>query len=136
MVNKNPIPDFSLQRGIMLVEGLIAVLVLSVGVLGLVGLQASMIKATADAKYRAEASFVAQQRLGMLWADRDNLPAYAVDEPGADLSQNSSLPSGRVITVFGTEECNFDPRCVIVRVKWQVPGTDEQRSVTNIGYIS
>ena len=66
----------SAQQGVVLLEALIAMLIFSMGVLALVGLQAAMIKNTSDSKYRAEASFIAQQRIGMIWADPANALTY------------------------------------------------------------
>jgi len=62
----------------MLLEGLIAILIFSMGILALIGLQAIAIKNTADAKYRAEAAFLANQIIGQMWADKPgNLASYA-----------------------------------------------------------
>ncbi len=66
------------QRGSMLLEALIALLLFSMGILGLMGLQAVAVKNTADAKYRTEAAFLANQIIGQMWADNPaNLAAYA-----------------------------------------------------------
>ena len=59
------------QRGVVLIEVMVAILVFSVGVLAIVGLQATMIKSTADAKYRADATYIAQSRIGHLVPDHD-----------------------------------------------------------------
>lgn len=66
------------QRGSMLLEALIALLLFSMGILGLMGLQAIAIKNTADAKYRTEAAFLANQIIGQMWTENPvNLAAYA-----------------------------------------------------------
>lgn len=66
------------QRGSMLLEGLIAILLFSLGILALMGLQAFAISTTADAKYRAEAAFLANQIIGQMWvADPLTLASYA-----------------------------------------------------------
>ena len=44
-----------------LLEGLLAILIFSVGILALVALQATSVRATTDAKLRADASFMASQ---------------------------------------------------------------------------
>ncbi len=64
-----PPPRQSGQQGVILIEVMIAILIFSIGVLALVGLQATMIKNTAEAKYRSEASYIAQSRIGQIWAD-------------------------------------------------------------------
>jgi type IV pilus assembly protein PilV len=62
------------QRGIMLLEALIAILIFSVGILGLVGLQATAVKQSTDARLRAEAAQLADQLLGQMWADNREIP--------------------------------------------------------------
>ena len=72
------------QGGSALIEALVAVLVFSFGILALVSMQTAAIKSTADAKYRADASFLANQIVGQMWgvdpavlADFVNGPAVA-----------------------------------------------------------
>lgn len=60
-----------------MLEGLIAILIFSVGILAIIGMQAAAIKNSADAKYRADASYLANQIIGQMWADRPNLASYA-----------------------------------------------------------
>lgn len=59
-----------------MLEGLISILLFSVGILAIVGMQAAAIKSSADAKYRADASYFANQIIGQMWADRSNLGSY------------------------------------------------------------
>lgn len=59
------------QRGVMLLEALIAILIFSLGILAIVGLQAASLKNAGDAKYRTDASLLANQLIGQMWvADR------------------------------------------------------------------
>jgi type IV pilus assembly protein PilV len=67
----------------MLLEALIAILIFSVGILGLVGAQATAIKSASEAKYRADASFLANQVLAQMWVNRANLASYAYTGGGA-----------------------------------------------------
>jgi type IV pilus assembly protein PilV len=55
------------QRGVMLLEALIAILIFSIGILGLVGLQATAVQQSSDARYRADAAQLAEQLLGQMW---------------------------------------------------------------------
>ena len=57
------------QRGVMLIEALIGILIFSIGILALLGMQAVAMSATIDAKYRSEASFLANEVIGVMWAD-------------------------------------------------------------------
>ncbi len=49
------------QRGFSLIEVLVSILVFSLGVLGLVSLQATSMRMSSDARYRADAAFLADQ---------------------------------------------------------------------------
>lgn len=51
----------------MLLEVLIALLIFSLGVLGLVGLQANAVKQSGQAKYRADATLLANDLIGQMW---------------------------------------------------------------------
>lgn len=55
------------QSGFMLIEVLISILVFSLGVLALVGLQTVSIKQSTDAKYRADAAMLANEIIGQMW---------------------------------------------------------------------
>jgi type IV pilus assembly protein PilV len=57
------------QRGMMLIEALIAILIFSIGILGIIGLQASAVQQSTDAKNRAEAAYLADQLMGRMWVD-------------------------------------------------------------------
>jgi type IV pilus assembly protein PilV len=88
------------QQGFALIEALIALLIFSMAVLGLVGLQASMARATASAKYRAEAAYLATDLVGRMWVDainlaqyRDNCNTYVSCKQWKD-KLSATLPSG------------------------------------------
>jgi type IV pilus assembly protein PilV len=67
----------SLQAGGFLLEALIAILIFSFGILGLVGLQAQSIRYVSDAQYRGEATYLANSYLAKMWAtDAASWPTY------------------------------------------------------------
>lgn len=105
-------PPKSTQQGVILIEVMVAILIFSVGVLALVGLQATMIKNTAEAKYRSEASYIAQSRIGQIWADAANAATYVE----ANTNISTLLPSGtRTTTQPAAGQFT-------VTVTWQAPG--------------
>ena len=78
------------QAGSMLLEALISILLFSIGILAIVGLQAASIKMVGDAKYRSDASLLANQLVGQMWAS---------DRTPATLQTNfSSNPAGPLYT--------------------------------------
>ena len=59
------------QNGSVILEAMIAILVFSIGILSLVGMQATAISTVADSKYRSTAGFLADQMVGAIWANRE-----------------------------------------------------------------
>ena len=55
------------QSGSMLLEALIAILIFSMGILAVAGMQASAVRATSDAKFRSDASMLANKLIGEMW---------------------------------------------------------------------
>jgi type IV pilus assembly protein PilV len=83
------------QSGFMLLEALIAILIFSIGILGLVGLQANAINLSTDAKYRADAALLANQLIGRLAvADPAAAGTYSHRPSGSTVC----APTGRVST--------------------------------------
>lgn len=108
------------QQGVVLIEAMVAILIFSMGVLAIVGLQAAMIKNTADSKYRADAAYIAQQRIGLMWSDPDNLASYL--EANADIS--TLLPGGtRTVTQLAIGQ-------FVVTVGWTAPGETPAEDAT------
>jgi len=103
-----------LQQGIALLESLIAILIFSMGIIAVAGLQGYMIKGAAEAKNRTDASFIAQRRISMMWANPANLDDFAE----ATAVTVAELPSG----TRKTEITNAATGDVTVTVKWQAPG--------------
>lgn len=115
------------QGGVMLLEVLIGILIFSIGILAMLGMQTIGMRNTIEAKYRSEASYLAAQIVGTMWVDRDNLSSY--DDGGVGNSQRTNwvnqvqarLPQATganapSILVNGTQ--------VTVTVRWLRPGED------------
>lgn len=67
-------PLHKTQSGMMLIEALLAILIFSLGILALVGLQATAIKQSTDARYRSEAALLANDIISQMWIT-DRIPA-------------------------------------------------------------
>ncbi len=120
-MNRYPPSSHDLQTGAVLLEALIAVLIFSMGILAIAGLQGAMVKNTSDAKYRADAAFIAQQRLGAMWANPTDLTVFALGEE--DIS--ALLPNGKRTVTLPVADGE-----VKVEIKWQLPGQDEHTYTT------
>jgi type IV pilus assembly protein PilV len=92
----------SRQRGMTLIEILVAIVVLSIGLLGLAGLQLKGVQVNQGSNYRSQAAMLAEEVAELLRADRANASAGAYSfnggTPPAALadwwSRVRQLPSG------------------------------------------
>lgn len=108
----------------MLLEGLIGILIFSIGVLAIVGLQTAAVKNVSDTKYRANASFLANQVIGQMWADNPTSLAADYNTGGGKFTvwknsfatDNAFLPNGNATIVVGAGNV------VTVTITWQAPG--------------
>lgn len=66
------------QIGIISIEALIAMFIFSFGILGLVGMQASLYTRSQDARYRMQASALANELISMAMADVVNASCYTL----------------------------------------------------------
>jgi len=111
------------QEGALLVEGMIAILIFSLGILAIIGLQAASIRHTTDAKYRLDASFAANEALGKIWTNREAKGGMRETDTPVP-----ALPSGkRTVDVVADQ--------VTVTITWKVPGekgTHSYKTVTQI----
>lgn len=130
------------QSGVALLEALVGILIFSIGILALMGLQAQSIRNTVEAKYRNEAAYLANQIIGQMWVDQANLADY---DTGAGASPQmlawrtqvaNTLPR---VTVGGTNSPTVavaGPQ-VTVTVFWQLPGADSaQRQFSVVAQIN
>jgi type IV pilus assembly protein PilV len=141
---RTPARNRTRSRGFTLVEVLVAILVFSLGVLGLVRLQAAAVKMSTDARQRAEATFLADQLLArMLISDPATAASFAHRAAGgaacAPTGANSSnalvidwlaqvsatfpraVPEAQQVIVNGTD--------VTVRVCWRNGENDDPHSL-------
>lgn len=101
----------TLQRGSAMIEGLTAITIFSLGILGVVGLQASVLENNSQSQFRAEASYLAQEIIGIATADAANATCY---------------------TVNPTDGACTNPAAEVFVADWQsrvhdaLPGSDEQ----------
>ena len=140
------------QTGAFLLEALIGILIFSLGILGIVGLQAQAIRFTNDSEYRAEAVYLANSLISQMWGDkRDSLKAnYDSAGGGFGYTKFKDDVHGRMIgAIFPVEPVvKVDPTdgslplavtrtssVVQVQIFWQMPGDSVQHNYTTTGVI-
>ncbi|HEY7757903.1 MAG TPA: hypothetical protein VIA64_00670 [Burkholderiales bacterium] len=112
------------QAGVMLLEALIALLIFSLGILAIVGMQATAIQDMGEAKYRSDAAFLANQVIADMWSNSSQLNTYAWGGAGAAPAQIQNWVSTVYNRLPGASD--FPPTIVVganntvtVTVRWQ-----------------
>lgn len=125
------------QGGAMLLEVLVSFLIFSVGVLALVGLQARMTEAQSESKYRADASYLANEVVGLMWSDLNNIGQYNGLSCAGHARCNDWLDkvTATLPNASGSITINSATQMVTITVTWQRAG-DTQRSFTTRTRIS
>lgn len=134
------------QRGAFLLEALIGILIFSMGILALMGLQAVSIKNTVEAKYRSEASYLANQIIARMWIDVANVDKYATagaayDARDAWTAQVADLLPGATDddapTITVTAPASVDGAWqVVISIFWRSPGDPNRHSFVTVANIS
>ena len=125
------------QRGAHLIEALIAIAIFSFGILGLVGVLASSIRVTDEARLRSEASHLAHALIAQMWttpgADLDRqfaLGGVALDTWRARVAQ--LLPAATLTVDLDEPGLSTQSRSTTVSITWLLPGsTERHRYVTS-----
>ena len=139
------------QSGAFLLEALIGILIFSLGVLGIVGLQARAIRFTTDAEYRAEAMYLANALISQMWTDdRAGLKAKydsSIGGPGYIAFQSrvntalagATISPAPVVSVDGPAplpQANSTTSNVVqVQIYWSLPGDTVTHNYTTTGVI-
>jgi type IV pilus assembly protein PilV len=128
-----------LEGGVVLLEALVAILIFSIGILAIVGLQGSAVRTATDAKYRSEAAFLTSELVAQIWADYPNVAQYAYSGSGAPPARLKDWPphkgwitrvqdtlpgtedgTGLPPIVTYTNDVNLGP-LIEITVRWRMP---------------
>ncbi len=117
----------SAQRGMVLIEAMVAILLFSIGVLAVVGLQTTMLQDAGSSKYRTDASYIAQQQLGLMYADLNGTLAgnYNGTVPVSD------LPYGKMKI---SQDVLRGPYRIVIT--WTQPGDSTEHNYSVLADIS
>ncbi|MDR0578808.1 MAG: hypothetical protein LBI87_15075 [Candidatus Accumulibacter sp.] len=153
------------QAGVALLEALIAILVFSLGILTVIGIQAASIKMAAEAQYRTRAALLADRLIGEMWTGGDSIAdletkfkspdgaaylAWLADVkdftngkglPGVEDGASSTLPTVQIAALdrpAGTGSGSSLTADVTVTLYWRTPSmaSDEKHQHIVISQIS
>jgi len=121
------------QTGYVLLEALVALLIFSFGLLGLVGFQAAASKIASDSRFRTEAAMLADELLAKMAASEVSKVASDYASPGGSQFKAwlekrvvgaSRLPNAKVTTDFtSVSHATNATMVVLLRVEWTMPGS-------------
>jgi type IV pilus assembly protein PilV len=143
------------QGGAFLLEALIGILIFSLGILGIVGLQAQAIRFTNDAEYRAEAVYLANRLISEMWADDRatlqanydsvaNGPKYVAFKAEVQNGMLGAIfppnpPFGNPVVKVDTADLppavTKNSSVVQVQILWQLPGDSTVHNYITTGVI-
>ena len=127
------------QRGIALIEALVAILIFSTGVLGIVGLQASMKRAQGAAMFRAVATNLANELMGTMWSDIPHLAQYDTASDRCDAyapclawktKVETGLPGGNPVVAAPGDGS------VTITIAWSAPNEGSHRYQTRTSMLN
>ncbi len=119
----------------MLLEALVAILIFSMGILAIVGLQASSVRLAGDAKYRADANLLANRLIGSMWLANSS-PSFVADfstggagylawisSVAATLPVTGASAPDVTIAQSGIGAGSVVSSTVTINIYWTIPGT-------------
>ena len=146
--------DVGKQTGVVLIEALLGILIFSIGILALIGMQSVAVKNTTDARYRTEAAYLANNILSQIRLDMANVNLYPDSSifayaprttwrnqveaqlPGIKIVSAQRVPSIAIApgpTYPGDTDA---PSQVTVIILWLQPGETQERRFEIVGYVS
>lgn len=118
------------QTGFVILDALIAILLFSVGVLGLIALQSAMTKSQLESKVRADASYLANELVAQIWSDTANINAYLSD---CESHGPCKTWQSKVTAALPSGEGAVSPDAsggIIITITWTNTAGDQHRYVT------
>lgn len=131
------------QRGGSLLEGLLAIVLFSVGLMSLLMLLSASLVETGNARYRSEASMLASDLIAQMWTgDRSltELRARFTESTSEDYQRwldtvHSRLPGTSGTTNLPTITID-DQRRVKILIRWQAPGDGKTHQLLTLATIT
>ena len=128
------------QHGAAMLEAMIAIIILAIGLIGTVGMQARAVSALNDAGMRAEATMAADKLVGTMNADSANVANYAL-APGATpnttlapwvAETRSYIPNAKLSVVLTPQARRTQ---VDIAIKWTRKAGDPENQHLVTAYI-
>jgi type IV pilus assembly protein PilV len=119
-------PGLARSRGVTMIEVLVALLILTIGLLGVAGLQARMQTAEIEAFQRAQAIVLLQDMVDRINATRVNAASYATGSVTLGTGSTLSCPAAPT-DVMGKDKCEWSAA---------LTGATETKATVKIGAMN
>ena len=123
------------ERGYVLLEALVALLIFSLGLLGMIGFQAASTRIATDSRFRTEAAILADELISKMSVDKRAVVVseYAYKSPGGGgaaahawftqrVTNGSKLPNPKAKVVVESGKA-IDTFVVTVTIEWDLPNS-------------
>jgi len=137
-----PVSSASKQQGMLLLEALVGILIFSIGILAMLGMQSVGMQNTIESKYRSEAAYLANQIVGTMWVDRANIATY--DDAGGGNARltawqgqvSSTLPMDPTNPPSTAPSITIAGRQATIVVRWKRTSDTNVHSFTLVAQIN
>ena len=154
MSQNMPRRDLQGQSGVVLIEALLGILIFSIGILALIGMQSVAVKNTVDARYRTEAAYLASSVVSQVRLDMANITLYPDSNTGSYAPRTTwrnqveaTLPGINIASVQRVPSINLvpgptyagdldAPSQITVVVRWLQPGETQERRFEIVSMLS
>lgn len=122
------------ERGYVLLEALVALLIFSLGLLGMLGFQAASTRIATDSRFRTEAAILADELISKMSVDKRAvvISEYVYESPGGGgasahawftkrVKEASKLPNPKAKVDVDNGKA-IDTFVVTVTIEWELPG--------------
>lgn len=130
------------QQGIMLLEAMLAVILLGIGLIGAILIQARAFSALSDATMRAEATMAGESLVALMTNDQPNVAQYALAAGGTAsarlapwVAETKRVIPNATITVAVTPTAGSNHNQVNITIGWQRKSSDPQHRHQLIAHL-
>lgn len=121
-----------------MLEALVAILLFVTGLLGILGLQTGLTRAQTESALRSEAAYLAQELVGLMWADLSQLNGFEIESGDcaavackAWLAKSRALlPHGDAMVTVSALGAGSAGAHVDITVSWSMPGGETRKYMT------
>lgn len=118
----------SKEKGSMLLEALIGILIFSFGIMGLALFQGVTIANNIENSFRAEASMYVNVLIGKMWASPDTLQSFSADNQLVPATETNLVDPRKTVVVNGNQ--------VTINFSWKRPNDKKRAHMTVVTKIT